>query len=599
MIKTLGKQIKEFKLVSILTPISMLAEVVVENFIPLLMATIIDSIYTKDLGKIYLTAGIMLLLGVAGLIAGWLGGVFGAKASAGFARNLRKAMFDNIQTFSFSNIDKFSTAGLVTRLTTDVTNMQNAYQMILRMAVRAPFSLIVAMIMAFSVSSRLASIYLIAVVILGAICALIVTNAFKYFNQVFKRYDALNESVQENVTAMRVVKAYVREDYEKGKFGKASYNIYKMFIKAEGIVSLNAPVMMTTVYSCILLISWLGAHMIVASGNDPVVGLTTGNLTSLLAYCMNILMSLMMLSMVFVMITMSMASARRIAEVLNEKADITNPENPDFDVPDGSIEFKNVNFRYNKTSEKPILENINIKINSGETIGIIGGTGSAKSSFVNLISRLYDIEVPEAVEDEEPIESYVSIGGKDVRTYDLETIRQEVSVVLQKNVLFSGTILENLRWGDPNATEEECIRACKLACADEFIEKMPDKYDTYIEQGGANVSGGQRQRLCIARALLKKPKVLILDDSTSAVDTVTDAKIRKAFREEIPETTKIIIAQRISSVQDADRIIVMDDGKIDEVGTHEYLKEHNEIYREVYLQQTNDNADFDKNGDEA
>ena len=599
MIKTLGKQIKEFKLVSILTPISMLAEVVVENFIPLLMATIIDSIYTKDLGKIYLTAGIMLLLGVAGLIAGWLGGVFGAKASAGFARNLRKAMFDNIQTFSFSNIDKFSTAGLVTRLTTDVTNMQNAYQMILRMAVRAPFSLIVAMIMAFSVSSRLASIYLIAVVILGAICALIVTNAFKYFNQVFKRYDALNESVQENVTAMRVVKAYVREDYEKGKFGKASYNIYKIFIKAEGLVSLNAPVMMTTVYSCILLISWLGAHMIVASGNDPVVGLTTGNLTSLLAYCMNILMSLMMLSMVFVMITMSMASARRIAEVLNEKADITNPENPDFDVPDGSIEFKNVNFRYNKTSEKPILENINIKINSGETIGIIGGTGSAKSSFVNLISRLYDIEVPEAVEDEEPIESYVSIGGKDVRTYDLETIRQEVSVVLQKNVLFSGTILENLRWGDPNATEEECIRACKLACADEFIEKMPDKYDTYIEQGGANVSGGQRQRLCIARALLKKPKVLILDDSTSAVDTVTDAKIRKAFREEIPETTKIIIAQRISSVQDADRIIVMNDGKIDEVGTHEYLKEHNEIYREVYLQQTNDNADFDKNGGEA
>ena len=599
MIKTLGKQIKEFKLVSILTPISMLAEVVVENFIPLLMATIIDSIYTKDLKKVYITAGIMLLLAVAGLIAGWLGGVFGAKASAGFARNLRKAMFDNIQTFSFSNIDKFSTAGLVTRLTTDVTNMQNAYQMILRMAVRAPFSLIVAMIMAFSVSPRLASIYLIAVVILGAICALIVTNAFKYFNQVFKRYDALNESVQENVTAMRVVKAYVREDYEKGKFGKASYNIYKMFIKAEGIVSLNAPVMMTTVYSCILLISWLGAHMIVASGNNPVLGLTTGNLTSLLAYCMNILMSLMMLSMVFVMITMSMASARRIAEVLNEKAEITNPENPDFDVPDGSIEFKNVNFRYNKTSEKPILENINIKIKSGETIGIIGGTGSAKSSFVNLISRLYDIEEPEAVDGEEPIESYVSIGGKDVRMYDLETIRQEVSVVLQKNVLFSGTILENLRWGDPNATEEECIRACKLACADEFIEKMPDKYDTYIEQGGANVSGGQKQRLCIARALLKKPKILILDDSTSAVDTVTDAKIRRAFREEIPETTKIIIAQRISSVQDADRIIVMDDGKIDEVGTHEYLKENNEIYKEVYLQQTNDNADFDKNGGEA
>ena len=599
MIKTLGKHIKEFKMASILTPIGMLGEVIVENFIPLLMATIIDSIGTKDLTEIYKTAGIMMLLAVAGLVFGWMGGVFGAKASTGFAKNLRKAMFDNIQTFSFSNIDKFSTAGLVTRLTTDVTNVQNAYQMVLRMAVRAPFSLIVAMIMAFTVSPRLASIYLIAVIILGCICALIVRNAFKYFNQVFKRYDAMNESVQENVTAMRVVKAYVREDYEKGKFGKASYNIYKMFIKAEGIVSLNAPVMMTTVYTCILLISWLGANMIVASGNDPLVGLTTGNLTSLLAYCMNILMSLMMLSMVFVMITMSMASSRRIAEVLNEKADITNPENPDYHVPDGSIEFKNVNFRYNKTSEKPILENINIQIHSGETIGIIGGTGSAKSSFVNLISRLYDIEEPKADENEEPVESYIRIGGKDVRTYDMETIRQEVSVVLQKNVLFSGTILENLRWGDPNATEEECIRACKLACADEFIEKMPDKYETYIEQGGSNVSGGQKQRLCIARALLKKPKILILDDSTSAVDTVTDAKIRKAFREEIPDTTKIIIAQRISSVQDADRIIVMDDGKINEVGTHEYLKENNEIYREVYLQQTNDNADFDKNGGEA
>lgn len=599
MIKTLGKQIKEFKFASILTPISMLAEVIVENFIPLLMATIIDSIGTKDLKKIYMTAAVMLLLAVAGLIAGMLGGIFGAKASAGFARNLRKAMFDNIQTFSFSNIDKYSTAGLVTRLTTDVTNIQNAYQMILRMAVRAPFSLIVAMVMAFTVSPRLASIYLIAVIILGCICALIVTNAFKYFNQVFKRYDALNESVQENVTAMRVVKAYVREDYEKGKFGKASYNIYKMFIKAEGIVSLNAPIMMATVYTCILLISWFGANMIVASGNNPLLGMTAGNLTSLLAYCMNILMSLMMLSMVFVMITMSMASAKRIAQVLNEKPDITNPENPEFDVPDGSIEFKNVYFRYNKNSERPILENINIKINSGETIGIIGGTGSAKSSFVNLISRLYDIEKPESSDGSEPTESYINIGGKDVRSYDLETIRQEVSVVLQNNVLFSGTILENLRWGDPDATDEECIQACKLACADEFIEKMPDKYNTHIEQGGANVSGGQKQRLCIARALLKKPKVLILDDSTSAVDTVTDAKIRKAFREEIPDTTKIIIAQRISSVQDADRIIVMDDGKINEVGTHEYLKDNNEIYREVYLQQTNDNADFDKDGGEA
>lgn len=596
MIKTLAKYTKGFRLVSILTPIGMLGEVIVENFIPLLMATIIDSIGTKDLLEVYKTAGIMLLLAVAGLVFGWIGGVYGAKASTGFAKNLRKGMFDNIQTFSFSNIDKFSTAGLVTRLTTDVTNLQNAYQMILRMAIRAPFSLIVAMIMAYTVSPKLANVYLIAVIILGCVCAIIVRFAFKYFNQVFKRYDAMNESVQENVTAMRVVKAYVREDYEKKKFGKASYNIYKMFTKAEGIVSLNAPVMMTTVYTCILLISWLGANMIVQSGNNPAVGLTTGNLTSLLAYCMNILMSLMMLSMVFVMITMSMASARRIAEVLNEKADITNPENPDFDVPDGSIEFKNVNFRYNNTSEKPILENINIKINSGETIGIIGGTGSAKSSFVNLISRLYDIEEPKMNENNELVESYIRIGGKDIRTYDLETIRQEVSVVLQKNILFSGTIMENLRWGDPNASEEDCIKACKLACADEFIEKMPDKYETHIEQGGSNVSGGQKQRLCIARALLKKPKILILDDSTSAVDTVTDAKIRKAFKEEIPDTTKIIIAQRISSVQDADRIIVMDDGKINEVGTHEYLKENNEIYKEVYLQQTNDNADFDKNG---
>ena len=467
MLKTLGKQIKEFKLVSILTPIAMLAEVIVENFIPLLMATIIDSIGSGDLNSIYRTACIMIVLAIAGLISGYLGGVFGANASAGFARNLRKAMFENIQTFSFSNIDKFSTAGLVTRLTTDVTNMQNAYQMILRMAVRAPFSLIVAMIMAFTVSPRLASIYLIAVIILGCICALIIKFAFKYFNQVFKKYDALNESVQENVTAMRVVKAYVREDHEKKKFGKASEAIYKMFVKAEGIVALNNPVMMTTVYTCILLISWVGAHMIVASGNNAALGLTTGNLTSMLAYCMNILMNLMMLSMVFVMITMSMASARRIAEVLNEKPDITNPEDPDFDVPDGSIEFKNVTFRYNSKSEKPILENINVKIKSGETIGIIGGTGSAKSSLVNLISRLYDIEEQAVKDGEEPIESYVSIGGKDVRSYDLETVRQEVSVVLQSNVLFTGSILDNLRWGNPEATDEECIRVCKLACADD------------------------------------------------------------------------------------------------------------------------------------
>lgn len=594
MIRTLGKHIKGYITASILTPLCMLAEVVVENFIPLLMSVIIDSIGTGDLKKIYITSAIMLLLAIAGLITGFGGGVFGAKASTGFAKNLRKAMFANIQTFSFSNIDKFSTAGLVTRLTTDVTNIQNAYQMILRMAVRAPFSLIVAMIMAFSVSPKMASVYLVAVIILGIILAFITGGAFKYFSQVFKKYDELNESVQENVTAMRVVKAYVREDYERKKFSKASYNVYKMFIKAEGIVSLNAPIMMTTVYSCILIISWLSAQAIVAGGNLP-PNLTTGNLTSLLAYCMNILMNLMMLSMVFVMITMSLSSGKRIAEVLNEKADIVNPTNPDYDVPNGSITFKNVNFRYNQTSEKPILENINIHINSGETIGIMGGTGSAKSSFVNLISRLYDIEPPA----DENTESYLLVGGKDVKSYDLDTLRQEVSVVLQKNVLFSGSILDNLRWGDPNATEEECIRACKLACADEFIEKMPDKYNTHIEQGGANVSGGQKQRLCIARALLKKPKILILDDSTSAVDTLTDSRIRKAFKEEIPDTTKIIIAQRISSIMDADRIIVLDDGKINGIGTHNELLENNEIYREVYMQQSNDNGDFDKKGGEA
>ena len=594
MLRTLGRQIKEFKLASILTPICMLAEVIVENFIPLLMAIIIDSIGSGNLKKIYITSLVMLLLALVGLITGFGGGVFGAKASTGFARNLRKAMYENIQTFSFSNIDKFSTAGLVTRLTTDVTNMQNAYQMILRMAVRAPFSMIVAMIMAFTVSPKLANIYLIAVIILGIILALLTTRVYGYFSQVFKKYDELNESVQENVTAMRVVKAYVREDYEKGKFGKASYNVYRMFIKAEGLVSLNAPFMMTTVYTCILLISWLGAKAIVASGNNAMLGLTTGDLTSLLAYCMNILMSLMMLSKVFVMITMSLSSGKRITEVLEEKADIVNPENPDFTVPDGSITFKNVNFRYNKTSEKSVLENINIDIKSGETIGIMGATGSAKSSFVNLISRLYDIEPPKDGE-----ESYLLVGGKDVRTYDLDTLRQEVSVVLQKNVLFSGSILDNLRWGNPDASEEECINACKLACADEFIEEMPEKYNTHIEQGGTNVSGGQKQRLCIARALLKKPKILILDDSTSAVDTLTDSKIRKAFREEIPDTTKIIIAQRISSIMDADRIIVMDDGKINAIGNHEYLVANNEIYKEIYNQQTNDNADFDGKGGEA
>lgn len=590
MLKTLSKYTKGIIFVSILTPVGMLMEVVVENFIPKLMANIVDAIETGNLDAVFKVSGIMFLLAIAGLISGWIGGIYGAKASTGFARNLREGMFNNIQRFSFSNIDKFSTSGLVTRLTTDVTNIQMAYQMLLRMCVRAPLSMVVAMVMAFSVSPKIAQVYLYAVIVLGIFIMLITIKVHRYFKEAFKKYDDLNNSVQENVTAMRVVKAYVREDYEKGKFSKASYNIYRMFLKAETILSFNGPMMQLTIYACIILISWLSAHAIIDSGNmavlaDGTKGLTVGDLMSLLAYCMNILMHIMMLSMIFVMMTMSAASGRRIAEVLEEEPDIVNPEQPVFEVADGSIDFSNVTFRYNKNSERPILSNINISIKSGETIGIVGGTGSAKSSFVNLISRLYDVE-----------EGSVKVGGLDVKDYDLETLRNEVSVVLQKNVLFSGTILENLRWGDENATEEDCIRACKLACADEFINQMPDKYNTYIEQGGTNVSGGQRQRLCIARALIKKPKILILDDSTSAVDTLTDSKIRKAFREEIPNTTKIIIAQRISSVQDSDRIIVMDDGEINGVGTHDELLANNEIYREVFTQQTNDNADFDSKG---
>lgn len=584
MIKTLAKQIKEYKRASIATPIFMILEVAMEMVIPLLMASIIDDgVEAGDMKHIFAIGCYMILAALVGLFAGIMGGKYGAKASTGFARNLREAMYANIQTFSFSNIDKFSTAGLVTRMTTDVTNIQNAYQMLLRMCFRAPVSLICAMLMAFLINARVASIYLVAVVFLGIVIVFIMKAVSKYFSQVFKKYDDLNASVQENVAAQRVVKAYVREDYEIDKFHKASYNIYKLFKKAECTMTYVWPVMQFTVYACILGISWLGAHMIISSQ------LTTGELMSLLTYCMSILMNLMMLAMIFVMMTMSAASGKRIAEVLNEKADITNPENPDFDVTDGSIRFENVTFRYNKQSEKPVLDDLNFEIKAGETIGILGGTGSSKTSLVNLISRLYDVN-----------EGTVYVGGKDVRSYDLETLRNEVSVVLQKNVLFSGTILENLRWGDENATEEECIRACKLACADEFIEKMPDKYHTYIEQGGSNVSGGQKQRLCIARALLKKPKVLILDDSTSAVDTATDAKIRKAFATEIPGTTKIIIAQRISSIQDADRIIVMNDGKVDAFASHEELLQNNQIYREVYEAQTQTGGgDFDENGGEA
>lgn len=584
MIKTLAKQIKEYKSASLVTPIFMILEVAMEMVIPLLMASIIDDgVQAGDMKHIFAIGCYMILAAIVGLFAGVMGGKYGAKASTGFARNLREAMYENIQTFSFSNIDKFSTAGLVTRMTTDVTNIQNAYQMLLRMCFRAPVSLICAMLMAFLINARVASIYLVAVVFLGIVIIFIMRAVSKYFSEVFKKYDDLNASVQENVAAQRVVKAYVREDYEIDKFHKASYNIYKMFKKAECTMTYVWPVMQFTVYGCILGISWLGAHMIVASQ------LTTGELMSLLTYCMTILMNLMMLAMIFVMMTMSAASGKRIAEVLNEKADITNPEQPDYDVTDGSIRFDHVTFRYNKQSEKPVLDDLNFEIKVGETIGILGGTGSSKTSLVNLISRLYDVN-----------EGTVYVGGKDVRSYDLETLRNEVSVVLQKNVLFSGTILENLRWGDENATEEECIRACRLACADEFIEKMPEKYNTYIEQGGSNVSGGQKQRLCIARALLKKPKVLILDDSTSAVDTATDAKIRKAFATEIPGTTKIIIAQRISSIQDADRIIVMDNGKIDAFAPHEELLRTNEIYKEVYEAQTQTGGgDFDENGGES
>ena len=583
MIRTLLKEVKEYKAASIATPIFMILEVLFETLIPFLMASIIDKgVNTGDINHIYKVGGIMIVAAALGLIAGMAGGRYGAKASAGFAKNLRNTMFDHIQTYSFANIDHFSTAGLVTRLTTDVTNVQNAYQMILRMLMRAPASMICAMVMAFTINARLASIYLIAVIILGTILFFIIRHATAYFQQAFPKYDALNASVQENVSAIRVVKAYVREEQETSKFQRASKNIYDIFVKAECNVVLNSPIMMFTVYTCIILISWLGAKMIVVDS------LTTGELMSLLTYCMNILMSLMMLSMVFVMISMSMASIRRIAEVLDETTDIHNPEKPVYEVADGSIEFKNVDFSYKKDSAEKVLKDINLNIHSGETIGIIGGTGSAKTSLVNLISRLYDVTSGE-----------ILVGGKNVKEYDLEVLRNQVSVVLQNNVLFTGSILDNLRWGNKDATDEECMEACKLACADEFIERFPDKYNTHIEQGGNNVSGGQKQRLCIARALLKKPKILILDDSTSAVDTATDAKIRRAFREEIPDTTKLIIAQRVSSVQDAERIIVMDEGQIHGFGTHEELLKSDEIYREVYESQTQGGGDFDENGGEA
>lgn len=580
MLKTLGAQIKEYKWASIATPVFMLLEVAVDTIIPLLMASIIDNgVNMGDTRHIYIMGVCMIVAALFGLLTGCLGAKYGAKAAMGFGKNLRAAMFRNIQTFSFANIDRFSSASLVTRMTTDVTNIQNAYMMLLRMAMRAPASIICAMAMSFFISPRLATIYLIAVIVLGALLLFISKAAMKYFDRAFKRYDDLNESVQENVSAIRVVKAYVREAYEKKRFSKAAQNIYDVFVKAESLVVYNSPLMQFTVYACILLISWLGAHMVVSST------LTTGDLMALLTYCMNILMNLMMLSMVFVMISLSLASARRISEVLNEQSTLHNPKEPLYDVPDGSISFKHVTFRYSDTAETPVLSDINLDIKSGETIGIIGGTGSSKSSLVNLISRLYDTDTGSVI-----------VGGHDVREYDMDTLRNKVAVVLQQNVLFSGTILENLRWGDKNATTDECIEACKMACADDFIESFPDKYNTYIEQGGTNVSGGQKQRLCIARALLKKPRILILDDSTSAVDTATDSKIRAALAKTIPGTTKLIIAQRISSVMDADRIIVMNDGKVDGFDTHENLLKNNEIYRDVYDSQTNGGGDFDEGG---
>lgn len=579
MIGTLVKQVKQYKKVSILTPIFTALEVVMEVLIPFITAAIIDKgIEAGDMNQVYFYGAIMLVMAFFSLLFGILAGRFAAAASSGFASNLRDAMYENIQTFSFSNIDKFSTAGLVTRMTTDVTNVQNAYQMILRITVRAPLMLICSMAMCFFINLKLSSIFLVAMVVLAIALILIMSKTTKIFDQVFRRYDDLNASVQENVSAIRVVKAFVREEHENEKFSAASERLYKLFVKAEGILALNNPVMMLVVYGCITALSWFGARFIVGGS------LTTGELTSMFSYVMSILMSLMMLSMIFVMLTMSAASGRRIAEVLNEKPDLTNPEKPVMEIPDGRIDFDHVSFSYKHGGDgEETLHDIDLHIASGETIGIIGGTGCGKSSLVNLISRLYDVD-----------KGSVKVGGRNVREYDMEMLRNQVAVVLQKNVLFSGTILDNLRWGKENATEEECKEACRQACADEFIEKMPKKYETWIEQGGTNVSGGQKQRLCIARALLKKPKVLILDDSTSAVDTATDARIREAFAKKIPGTTKLIIAQRISSVQNADRILVLDEGRISGFGTHEQLLQNNEIYRDIYETQTQGGGDFDQ-----